>query len=163
MNERWVQRVNLKPIKPCVRRLLQKSFCFNDEFIFKAVPILLRGIPPLTAAQRALQCWAFSPTCSLLKQRGLPRAESVPSWLSPPKSHPQPAATEVSVNTPQTPAKQAGQLGGATQPHGKATDSLSPSKGPSWIFYGWSVNLTWLPLAALFKSNCLENIILKNF
>ena len=98
-----------------------------------------------------------------VKQRGLPRAESVPSWLSPPKSHPQPAAAEVSVNTPQTPAKQAGQLGGTTQPHGKATDSLSPSKGPSWIFYGWSVNLTWLPLAALFKSNCLENIIHKNF
>lgn len=143
MNERWVQRINLKPIKPCVRLLLQKSCYFNDEFIFKAVPILLRGIPPLTAAQCALQCWAFSPTCSLWNSMDFPELSLCQAgWAAEETSS---TCSHLSVSECTTnPCKMGKATCGATQPHGKATDSLSPCNGPSWTFYGWSVNLTWL-------------------
>lgn len=66
------KRVNLKLIKPHFLSLHQKSLLFSDEFIFKDMPILLRGIPHLTAVQSALQCTPCSPTCSLQNTMNFP-------------------------------------------------------------------------------------------
>lgn len=52
----------------CIRNL----FYFGDEFIFKDMPILLRGIPDLTAVQSALQCTPCSPTCFLQNTTNFP-------------------------------------------------------------------------------------------
>lgn len=55
-----------------------------------------------------------------VQQRGLPGAQS-----RPPRSRPQPAAPQVSVNAPPTPAKRAGQLLG---PHNPAAKPQAPSR-----------------------------------
>ena len=83
--------------------------------------------------------------------------------LAEPAEEPSSACSHRSVSeyTPQTPAKQAKQLGGAARPRGKATDSLSLSKGPSWICYGWPVNLTGLPPLPCSKAIALK-ILLAN-
>lgn len=137
MNERWLQRVNLKPIKPQVHLLLQKSFNFNDESLSKQRDPL-EGNSTSCSCSMCPEVVHSSPTCSVHNSVDFPEPRVCQAgWALAGASSASSLLRCTHITNFQ---KQAEQLGGATQPHSKATESWLFGERP-WIFCGWSVHL----------------------
>lgn len=128
--ERRVQRVNWNPLQRRVCRLRQKSCSFNDELAFKAVPVLWRGIPPLPAARVPRGAERSRPP-ALREAAWAPQGHAA---REPPSACRRPSGSECPAN----PCKTRRAAGGASQPRGKATGSLSPLQR-TLLHFLWSI------------------------